>query len=300
MALAGAIPALLVLVVVFWSAGSGDSCPKADLGPTSPLITDASLSSWETGRRLYLFEIKQLTVEPKRWGPFVFDDCRDLLIQGCRLQVTHDALSSSLKDIGQTLLLLGRQSQKSALSAVGPNGPGHGDSQRMPLVGLPPRIEAQNFSCQVTFPGGQVLIISAGLATLDPPYPVLDLEGNVRVEAGATALCAEAACWMPQEERLLVLTPYTLCAGNQKRCGCNDYFSLAKGELECQRQVNPIVPTTPVQRAALTPAQLIGRLWRQGSGGSTKSPDSVMSGMLLKTLQARDEQKVTPLPGEGP
>ncbi|MGB8991191.1 MAG: hypothetical protein WCD80_03965 [Desulfobaccales bacterium] len=297
MAWAGAIPAFMVLAVYLGGAGSGEVRPKKESGTISPVMTEASISSWEGERRLYRLEIRQLTLIPKQWGPFVYEDCRDLAIQGCHLQVTSDALISSLKDIGEMLLVLGRQPQLAGLPAAGPTGPGPADPPSMTLIGLPPRIEARNFSCRVNYPGGQVLTISADLATLDPPNPCLDLEGNVQVEAGPAVLHAAAACWAPLEEELLVLTPYTLAAGNQPRRGCNDNFSLARGELKRLRLAKASVPMTRVRAAPLTPAQFMAHLWGKRRG---KRGDPFMSGMLLTTLQAQAQKGVMPLPADGP
>jgi hypothetical protein len=297
MALAGAIPVIIMLAVYLGGAGSGDARPKQASETISPLMTGACISSWEGERRLYNLEIDKLTSVPKQWGPFVYEDCRDLSIQGCRLRVSRAALIPSLKDIGKTLLILGRQPQPARLPAAGSTGPGLANPLKMVLIGLPPRIEARNFSCQVDYPGARVLTISANLATLDPPNPVLELEGNVQVEAGATVLHAAAAIWAPLEKNLLVLTPYTLMAGNQPRRGCNDYFSLAQGELKRLRRANASLPAARVREAPLSPAQLMAHLWRQSS---KKRADPLMSGLLLTTLQARAQKGVMPLPTDGP
>ena len=44
-ALTGAIPVLLVLAIVVWSAGSQEGCQKIDRGPDSPLMTQAAISA---------------------------------------------------------------------------------------------------------------------------------------------------------------------------------------------------------------------------------------------------------------
>jgi hypothetical protein len=115
-------------------------------------------------------------------------------------------------------------------------------------------------------------------------------------KAGVSALHAAAACWAPLKKKLLVFTPYNLAVGNQLRRGCNDYFSLAKGELKPQRPVKAGVPP-PGAAAPLTPARLLGHLWRKNHG---KRADPFMSGMLLTTLQAQAQKGVMPLPADGP
>jgi hypothetical protein len=164
----------------------------------------------------------------------------------------------------------------------------------MTLVALPPKIEARKFSCRITYPNGQILTISAALATLDPPNPFFDLEGDVRVQVGGTSLYAEAACWAPLQENLLVLTPYTMVSGNQHRRGCNATFSLASGELK------PLPPAkagaAKVPPRVATPALSFKRLF-PWSGAMKANP---MSGTLLTTLQAKAEQGVMPLSANGP
>jgi hypothetical protein len=289
-ALTGAIPVLLVLAIVVWSAGSPEGCRTIDRGPDSPLMTHAAISGWEGGQRLYQLEMSQLNLVPKSWGPFEYEDCFDLAVRDCHLQVNSDALASTLKSVGETLLLLGRRSQPSA-PAVGPDGKPE-TSPGMTLVALPPKIEARKFSCRITYPNGQVLTISAALATLDPPNPFLDLEGDVRVQVGATSLQAEAACWSPLQEDLLVLTPYTLVSGNQSRRGCNVTFSLASGELKPLPPAKAGPAKVPLRVA--TPAQALSfkRLF-PWSGAMKANP---MSGTLLTTLQSRAEKGVMPLP----
>jgi hypothetical protein len=295
-ALTGAIPVLLVLAIVVWSAGSREGVQNLNRGPDSPLMTHAAISGWEGAQRLYQLEMAQLNLVPKRWGPFEYADCFDLAVQDCRLQVNSDALASTLKNVGETLLLLGRRPQPATPPIAAPDGSEPQDATGMPLVGLPPKIEAQNFSCRITYPNGQILTISATLATLDPPNPFFDLEGDVRVQAGGTSLQAEAACWSPLEENLLVLTPYTLVSGNQSRRGCNAPFSLAAGELK------PLPPAkagaAKVPPPVTTPAQALSlkRLF-PWSGAMKANP---MSGTLLPTLQARAEQGVIPLDLNGP
>ena len=102
----------------------------------------------------------------------------------------------------------------------------------MTLVALPPKIEAQKFSCRITYPNGQILTISAALATLYLPNPFLDLEGDVRVQVGATSLKAEGGVLVAPAGKAADSTPYTLVTGNQPRRGCNASFSLAAGELK--------------------------------------------------------------------
>ncbi|MBU4234024.1 MAG: hypothetical protein L6277_03590 [Desulfobacterales bacterium] len=294
--LTAAIPVLLVLAIVVWSAGSREVCRKIDRGPDSPLMTHAAISGWEGAQRLYQLEMAQLNLVPKRWGPFEYEDCFDLAVRDCRLQVNSDALASTLKNVGETLLLLGRRPQPSALPAVASDGSEPENSPGMTLVGLPPKIEARKFSCRITYPNGQILTISAALATLDPPNPFLDLEGDVRVQVGGTSLQAEAACWAPLQENLLVLTPYTLISGNQHRRGCNAPFSLAAGELK------PLPPSQAgaamVPPRVATPAQALSFKHLFPWVGAMKS--NPMSGTLLTTLQARAEQGVMPLPANGP
>ena len=294
--LAGVVPTLFVLAVVFWDAGSGEVCRKIDRGPDSPLMTHAAISGWEGAQRIYRLEMMQLNLVPKRWGPFEYEDCRDLLIQDCRLQVTSDALASTLKDVGETLLLLGRRPQPSALPAVAPDGSEPQNSPGMTLVALPPKIEARKFSCRITYPNGQILTISAALATLDPPNPFLDLERDVRVQVGGTSLHAEAACWAPLQENLLVLTPYTLVSGNQHRRGCNAPFSLASGELK------PLPPSDADAAMVLprvaTPAQALSLKHLFPRSGAMKA--NPMSGTLLGNLQAQAEKGVMPLSANGP
>lgn len=288
-ALIGAIPVLLALALVVWSPGPREVCRKIDRGPDSPLMTQAAISGWEGGQRLYRLEMAQLNLVRKRWGPFEYEDCFDLAVRDCRLQVNSGALASTLKNVGETLLLLGRRPQP-ADPAVGPDGEPE-NSPGMPLVALPPKIEAQKFSCRITYPNGQILTISAALATLDPPNPFLDLEGDVRIQVGDTSLQAEAACWMPLQENLLVLTPYTLVSGNQSRRGCNAPFSLAAGELKPLPPAKAGAATVPPRVA--TPAQALSfkRLF-PWSGAMKANP---MSGTLLTTMQAKAEQGVMPL-----
>ena len=294
--LAGVMPALFVLAVVFWDAGSGEVFRSMETGADVPLMTHAAISGWEGERRFYRLEMTQINLVPKRWGPFEYEDCRDLLIQDCRLLVTSDALASTLKDVGETLLLLGRRPQPSALPAVAPVGSEPKNSPGMTLVALPPKIEARKFSCRITYPNGQILTISADLATLDPPNPFLDLEGDVRVQVGATSLHAEAACWVPLQENLLVLTPYTLVSGNQHRRGCNAPFSLASGELK------PLPPSEADAAMVLprvaTPAQALSLKHLFPRSGAMKA--NPMSGTLLGNLQAQAEKGVMPLSANGP
>jgi hypothetical protein len=259
-------------------------------------MTHAAISGWEGAQSLYRLEMVQLNLVPKRWGPFEYEDCFDLAIQDCRLQVNSDAIASTLKNVGETLLLLGRRSQPSQLPAEAAGESEMQNSPGMPLVALPPRIEASKFSCRITYPNGQIMTISAALATLDPPNPVLDLEGGVRVQVGTTSLQAEAACWAPLQENLLVLTPYTLVSGNQSRRGCNVTFSLASGELK------PLPPAKAgaamVSPRVATPAQALSfkRLF-PWSGAMKANP---MSGTLLTTMQAKAEQGVKPFSAMGP
>ena len=142
-ALTGAIPVLLALAIVVWSTGSREGVQNIDRGPDSPLMTHAAISGWEGAQRLYQLEMGQLNLVPKRWGPFEYEDCFDLAVQDCRLQVNSDAMASTLKSVGETLLLLGRRSQASELPAVAPDGSEPQNSPGMTLVGLPPKIEAQ-------------------------------------------------------------------------------------------------------------------------------------------------------------
>jgi hypothetical protein len=295
-ALTGAIPVLLVLAIVVWSAGSPEGCRKIDRGPDAPLMTHAAISGWEGAQRLYQLEMAQLNLVHKRWGPFEYEDCFDLVVQDCRLQVNSDALASTLKNVGETLLLLGRRPQPSAQPAVAPDGSKPENSPEMTLVGLPPKIEAQRFSCRITYPNGRILTISAALATLDPPNSFLDLEGDVRVQVGATSLQAEAACWSPLKDNLLVLTPYTLVSGNQTRSGCNAPFSLAAGGLK------PLPPskaaTARVPPRVATPAQAFSFKRLCPWAGAMKS--NPMSGTLLTTMQAKAAQGVIPFDPNGP
>jgi hypothetical protein len=137
---------------------------------------------------------------------------------------------------------------------------------------------------------------NAALVTLDPPNPFLDLEGDVRVQVGGTSLQAEAACWSPLQENLLVLTPYTLVSGNQSRRGCNAPFSLAAGELKPLPPAKAGAARVPPRVA--TPAQAFSfkRLF-PWAGAMKANP---MSGTLMTTLQAKAEQGVMPLPANGP
>jgi len=294
--LAGVISVVFVLAVVVGDAGSGEVCRKINRGPDSLLMTHAAISGWEGAQRLYRLEMMQLNLVAKRWGPFEYEDCRDLLIQDCRLQVSSDALASTLKDVGETLLLLARRPQPSALPAVAPDGSEPQNSPGMTLVALPPKIEARKFSCQITYPNGQILTISAALATLDPPNPFLDLEGDVRVQVGATSLHAEAACWAPLQENLLVLTPYTLVSGNQHRRGCNASFALASGELKPLPSSEAGAAMVPPRVA--TPAQALSLKHLFPWCGAMKA--TPMSGTLLNNLQAQAEKGVMPLSANGP
>jgi len=296
LAVTGAIPVLLVLAIVVLSAGSREVCPKLDRGPDAPLMTQAAISGWEGGERLYRLEMGQLHLVHKRWGPFEYEDCFDLVVRDCRLQAHSDALAATLKHVGETLLLLGQRPQPAARPAGAPDASEPQDSPGMKLVGLPPKVEAQKFSCRITYPNGRILTISAALATLDPPNPFLDLEGGVLVQVGATTLQAEAACWSPLQENLLVLTPYTLSAGNRPRRGCNTPFSLAAGELKA-------LPPSPAGAAAArprvaTPAQALSfkRLF-PWAGAMKANP---MSGALLTNLQAKAEHGVIPFNPDGP
>ena len=293
----GAIPVLLVLAIVVWSAGSREGVPKPR--PGTGLPADDPCRHLGLGRRRSAFTSlrwRSLTWCPRRWGPFEYEDCFDLAVRDCRLQVNSDALASTLKNVGETLLLLGRRPQPSALPAVAPDGSEPENSPGMTLVALPPKIEARKFSCRITYPNGQILTISAALATLDPPNPFLDLEGDVRVQVGATSLQAEAACWSPLQENLLVLTPYTLVSGNQSRRGCNAPFSLAAGELKPLPPAKAGAARVPPRVA--TPAQALSfkRLF-PWSGAMKANP---MSGTLLTTLQAKAEQGVIPFDPNGP
>ena len=295
-AFTGVIAVLLVLAIVVWSAGSPEGCRTIDRGLDAPLMTQAAISGWEGGLRLYQLEMSQLSLVPKSWGPFEYADCFDLVVRDCRLQVNSDALASTLKSVGETLLLLGRRPQPSAQPAVAPDGSEPENSLGMTLVALPPKIEARKFSCRITYPNGQILTISAALATLDPPNPFFDLEGDVRVQVGATSLQAEAACWEPLQETLLVLTPYTLVTGNQPRRGCNTPFSLASGELK------PLPPSkagaAKVPPRVATPAQALSCKRLFPWGGAMKA--NPVSGTLLTTLQAKAEKGVMPLSANGP
>lgn len=295
-ALAGAIPVLLMLAIVVWSAGPREVCQKIDRGPDSPLMTHAAISGWEGGQRLYRLEMAQLNLVPKSWGPFEYTDCFDLAVQDCRLQVNSDALVSTLKNVGETLLLLGRRPQPSAQPAVAPDGSEPENSPGMPLVALPPKIEARKFSCRITYPNGQILTISAALATLDPPNSFLDLEGDVRVQVGATSLQAEAACWSPLQEDLLVLTPYTLVSENLSRRGCNVTFSLAAGELKPLPPAKSGAAMVPPRVA--TPAQALS--FKRLFPWSAAMKANPMSGTLLTTMQAKAEKGVIPFDPNGP
>lgn len=296
LALTGAIPVLLVLAIVVWSAGSPEGCRKIDRGPDAPLMTHAAISGWEGALRLYQLEMAQLNQVHKRWGPFEYEDCFDLVVRDCRLQVNSDALASTLKNVGETLLLLGRRPQPSVPPAAAPEGSEPKNSPGMTLVGLPPKIEAQKFSCRITYPNGQILTISAALATLDPPNPFLDLEGDVRVQVGTTSLQAEAACWTPLQENLLVLTPYTLVSGNQTRRGSNAPFSLSGGELKPLPPVKAGAAKVPPRVA--TPAQPFSFKNLFPWAGAMKS--NPMSGTLLTTLQAKAEKGVIPFDPNAP
>jgi hypothetical protein len=165
----------------------------------------------------------------------------------------------------------------------------------MTLVGLPPKVEVRKFSCRITYPDGQSMTISAALSTLNPPNPFLDMEGDVRVQVGATSLYAEAACWAPLQENLLVLSSYTLVSGNHQRRGCNASFSLAAGELKSlppsQAGADMVMPrvTTPAQ--ALSLKHLFP--W---SGAMKANP---VSETLLITLQAQAENGVMPFSVNG-
>ena len=294
--LAGVISVVFVLAVVVGDAGSGEVSRKIDRGPDSLLMTHAAISGWEGAQRLYRLEMKQLNLVPKRWGPFEYEDCWDLVVLDCRLQVTSDALAATLKNVGETLVLLGRRPQPSALPAVAPDVSEPQNSPGMTLVGLPPKIEFRKFSCRITYPNGQILTISAALATLDPPNPFLDLEGDVRVQVGATSLHAEAACWAPLQENLLVLTPYTLVTGNQHRRGCNVPFSLASGKL---KQLPPSkTGATMVPPGIATPAQALSL--KNLFPWTSDMKANPMSVILLNNLQAQAEKGVMPLSANGP
>jgi hypothetical protein len=295
-ALTWAVPVLLVLALAFWSAGSREVCQKIDQAPDSPLMTQAVISGWEGAQRLYQLEMAQLTLVHKRWGPFEYEDCFDLAIRDCRLQVHSNALAATLKNVGETLVLLGQRRQPPVSPAAGPDGSEPPNSPGMTLVGLPPSIEAQKFSCRVTYPDGQVLTIAAALATLDSLNPVLDLEGDVRVQVGATTLQAEAACWSPLQGNLLVLTPYTLVSANQSRRGCNTSFSLAAGELK------PLPPSqavaVPARRRVATSAQALSFKRLFPWAGALKA--NPVSGTLLTNLQAKAENGVIPFDPKAP
>jgi hypothetical protein len=294
--LTGAIPVLLGLAIAVWSAGSREGCRQIDRGPGTPLMTQAAISGWEGAQRLYRLEMAQLNLAPKRWGPFEYEDCFDLAVRDCCLEVNSDALAATLKNVGETLLLLGRRPQPPAPPAAAPDASIPANSPEMTPVGLPPKIEAQRFSCRITYPNGRILTISAALATLDPPNPFLDLEGDVRVQVGATSLQAEAANWSPLQENLLVLTPYTLVSGNQSRRGCNAPFSLAAGE------VKPLPPpkagAARVPPRAATPAQKMSFKHLFPWSGAMKA--NPMSGTLLTNLQAKAQQGVIPFDPNGP
>jgi len=281
-ALIGAIPVLLALALSVCNPGSREGVQNPDRGPDSPLMTQAAISGWEGAQPLYRLEMAQLNLVRKRWGPFEYEDCFDLTVQDCRLQVNSGALASTLRSVGETLLLLGRRPHPAA-PAVGPDGEPE-NSPGMPLVALPPKIEAQKFSCRITYPNGQILTISAALATLD------------RIQVGDTALQAEAACWMPLQENLLVLTPYTLVSGNQSRRGCNATFSLAAGELKPLPPAKAGAAMVPARVAKPAQALSFKRLF-PWSGAIKANP---MSGTLLTTMQAKAEQGVMPLSAMGP
>jgi hypothetical protein len=295
-ALTGAIPVLLVLAIVVWSTGSREGCRKIDQGPDPPLMTHAAISGWEGAQRLYQLEMGQLNQVHKRWGPFEYENCFDLVVLDCRLQVNSDALASTLKNVGETLVLLGRRPQPSAQPAVGPDGAEPPNSPGMTLVALPPKIEAQKFSCRITYPNGRILTISAALATLDPPNPFLDLEGDVRVQVGGASLQAEAACWSPLKDNLLVLTPYTLVSDNQTRRGCNAPFSLAAGELKPLPPAKAGAARVPPRAATPAPALSFKHLF-PWAGAMKSNP---MSGTLLTSMQAKAEQGVIPFNPNGP
>ena len=106
-------------------------------------MTHAAISGWEGAQRLYRLEMVQLNLVPKRWGPFEYEDCFDLAVQDCRLQVNSDAMASTLKNVGETLLLLGRRPQPAPLPAEAGGESEMQNSPGMPLVALPPKIEAQ-------------------------------------------------------------------------------------------------------------------------------------------------------------
>jgi hypothetical protein len=293
--LAGVIPVLLMLAVVVWSAGSREVCRKIDREPDAPLLTNAALSGWEGAQQCYRLEMTQLNLVHKRWGPFEYEDCFDLVIQDCRLQASSDALAGTLRNVGETLLLLGRRPQPAADPVAAAEGPEQQKCAGMTLVALPPKIEARQFSCRITYPNGQILTVSAALATLDPPNPVLDLEGDVCVQVGATSLHAEAACWAPLKDNILVLTPYTLISENRHRHGCNEIFSLASGVLKAP---------SPTQAGAKAPARVtttaqalsLQSLFPFCSAMKTNP----ISGTLLDNMQARAEKGVLPLSANGP
>jgi hypothetical protein len=290
--LTGAIPVLLVLAIVVWSAGSREGVQNIERGSDSPLMTHAAISGWEGAQRLYQLEMKQLNQVPKRCGPFEYEDCFDLVVQDCLLQVNSDAMGSTLKSVGETLFLLGRRSQASEtpVAQKDPNRKLPG----MTLVGLPPKIEAQKFSCRITYPNGQIMTISAALATLDPPNPFLDLEGDVRVQVGAISLHAEAACWTPLQENLLVPTPYTLVSGNQSRRSSNASFSLASGELKPLPRAK--AGDDMVRPRVATPAKALSfKNLFPWFGGKKTNP---MSGNLLTNVQAQAARGVVPLPAK--
>jgi hypothetical protein len=286
----------LLSAVIFAVFKNWDSCQE-NRGSLSDglsqdaglVITGGAISLWEGTRCLSSLQMKRLNFVPKCWGPLQWADSRDIVIEECQLQIDAADLASSFQEIGKTLFHLGQ----SGLANPELNEPRQGGmTQRgrgATLVLLPPKIEARNFSCRLSYPQGRVVTLKADLATFEPPQTALSLEGNIQVTSGPEAcLWAETMEWLPLQEKIEVSRGYKFFWRQGHRSSRHGLFSLAGGNLR-QLRLPKAALTARAEPAAVLPPEVM--MAAVTGKPPSKRNNTVLSILSLALFQAKTQKE---------
>lgn len=219
--------------------------------PETLVLTEGRFSGWQGGRRLYLLEVASLTAVPKQWGPFAFQDLRDFMLAGCRLQVEEGDLAAIWQQLGKSLGALACAPAQRNLHTLD-----QGAGLAAPvfrLVSVPPAITARPFACRLQTGAGEYVTLEAEGASCQPSEPVLHLTGAVRVRGASGASLESAALdWWFEEQKIKAPGPYDYREGRKLLQGRQGHFSLAHGELLPDKTA-PKAPAPAPSAAALPP-----------------------------------------------
>lgn len=287
-------------VMVFGMAAGGYAVAQPPIVKThpdsdgvTPILTGSAISCWEGGQRFCFLEMKSMALVPKTWGPFHWEDSRDIVVEDCHLEMDGAGLVAGLQQVGQTLVRLGKTQEVSRPHP--PSGWGNGPGPHLTPIPLPPKIEARNFSCAIHYPEGRVLTLQADLATIDPSHPTLELEGRVQVVSSlGSRLEAETLTWEPFTQQLQVQSPYHFRWGARRRQGRGARFAMDRGDFKELKSGKNAGLAGPKVIPQLSPVELVAL----GGKGRNQKVSPMFWLMCLGGLQSQTENQPGVAPGK--